>query len=375
VPSSPPREPAAPVWPIIRDALANAGPELRRLIRMVVVFWILMFILQVWDSRNSEGPLGLAEFLSVFLGITGIGLLGLAQTLRLSMEEAAARTPAMRDHPAVARVLLALPAVGFAAGVTLASATLLTVMRGVLGTELPLVIGGTLLYGAFTIVAARTVMLSARTLFTFATQQAEAAATLRTAATAARLEALQARMNPHMLFNALNTVATLVRSNPPAAERVVENLADVLRQTLDRSAIAMGTVGDEVAYVRACLALEEERWGTSLRVSWSVPEDVLTTPMPPFVVQPLVENALRHGLGARLEGGRIEISIRRDGTAVVTTVKDDGPGFRPGWTEGVGLGNLRQRLKALYGDRASLSIETTPGGSEVTVIVNGEMRT
>jgi hypothetical protein len=299
------------VWPIIRDALQSASPRIRRLIRTVAIFWLLMLALQVWDSRNAEGAAGVAEFLSVLLGITGVGLLGLAHTLHLSMEEAAARTRTARDQPAVARVLLALPAVGFAAGVAVGGATLLMIVRAVLGAEVPFAVLGALLYGGLTAVAARPVMLSSRALFTFATQQADAAATLRTAATAARLDALQARMNPHMLFNALNTVAALVRANPPAAERV-----------------------------------------------------------PPFVVQPLVENALRHGLGGRLDGGHIEIAIVRDGLALVATVKDDGAGFRTGWTEGVGLGNLRQRLKAQYGDGASLTIESAPGASRVTVSIS-----
>jgi hypothetical protein len=338
-----------------------------------VLFWLLMLVLQVWDSRNAEGAAGVAEFLSVLFGITGVGLLGLAHTLHLSMDEAAARTRAARDQPAVARVLLALPAVGLAAGVALGGATLLMIMRGVVGAELPFAVLGALFYGGLTAVAARTAMRSSRTLFAFAAQQAEVAATLRTAATAARLEALQARMNPHVLFNALNTVATLVRSNPPAAERVVEDLADVLRQTLDRSALTESTVADEVAYVRACLALEAGRWGGALRVSWAVHDDVVTKAIPPFIVQPLVENALRHGLGGRLDGGHIQIAIVPDNDALVVTVDDDGAGFGPHWREGTGLGNLRQRLDALYGDRASLTVETPPRGARVRIRINEAM--
>ncbi len=360
-------ESSAPVWPIIRDALTSASPPIRRLIRAVVVFWVLMLVLQIWDSRNSEGPLGIAEFLGVFLGITGAGLVGLAHTLQLSMEEAAARAAAVRDQPGVARVLLALPAVGVAAAIALSGAALLTVMRALLGTELPFAIVGVLLYGGLTTVAARMVMRSSRTLFAFATQQAEAAAALRTAATTARLEALQGQMNPHVLFNALNTVATLVRTNPAAAERVVENLGDVLRLTLDRSATTTGTVADEVAYVRACLALEEERWGSHLRVTWRVDDAALACPLSPFVIQPLVENALRHGLGSRIEGGHIQITVARGATDLVITVEDDGTGFRPGWSDGVGLGNLRQRLRALSGDTASLTVHSTNEGSRVTV--------
>jgi LytS/YehU family sensor histidine kinase len=133
-------------------------------------------------------------------------------------------------------------------------------------------------------------------------------------------------------------------------------------------------VRDEVEYVRACLALEEERWGPHLRVTWHVDAGVLSWPLPPFVVQPLVENALRHGLGSRLEGGHIQITIGLHTTALLITVEDDGPGFRPGWSDGVGLGNLRLRLTTLYGERASLTIDSKPEGARVTVSVNGAMR-
>ncbi len=110
-------------------------------------------------------------------------------------------------------------------------------------------------------------------------------------------------MNPHFLFNALNTVASLVRSNPRAAEHVVENLSDVLRMTLARSAERMGTVDDELRYVQAYLALEQERWGDRLRVEGDVGEDARRWPLPPLTLQPVVENALRHGIGSRLVGG------------------------------------------------------------------------
>jgi signal transduction histidine kinase len=366
MPATRPPEAAPGVWTITRTALATASPRVRRLLSRVAVFWIAMVALQIWDSRNGQGASGLAEFLSALLGICGIGLLAIAGTLQLAMQDAAAA----RTHSTsgITRVLLALPAVGFAAGVALGAATLLMIVRATLGAELPFAIAGALLYGGLIVVAARTVTESAQSLFTFAAAEAKAAAEYRGAATAARLDALQARMNPHVLFNALNTVASLVRSNPPAAERVVETLADVMRQTLDRSAGAEGTVAEEVRYVRACLGLDAERWGEHLRVDWTVDDGVLDWPMPPFVVQPLVENALRHGVGSRVDGGRIQIAIRADGDGLQATVQDDGPGFRVNWREGHGLGGLRQRLHTIYGDAASLTVAAAgAGGSSVTV--------
>jgi signal transduction histidine kinase len=362
-----PTEPAA-AWPIIRGALAGGSPQVRRLVRLVGVFVILMIALQIWDSRNSEGAGGVAEFVSVVLGICGIALLGLARALQLSMQDTEHSQPSS-EAPAVARVLLALPAVGFVSGVALAGATVLMAVRGLLGTEWPLAVAGVALYGSLLVVAGTTVLSSTKTLFEFASRQARAAADHRAAATAARLDALHARMNPHVLFNALNTVAALVRSNPPAAERVVETLSDVLRQTLDRSADASGTVADEIAYVRACLSLESERWGDHLRVTWLVDDDVRQWPLPAFVIQPLVENALKHGLGSRIDGGHVRIATTRQGAALRVRVEDDGAGFPARWRDGHGLGNLRQRLEAMYGSRATMTVENLSPGAAVTVLL------
>ena len=145
-------------------------------------------------------------------------------------------------------------------------------------------------------------------------------------ASAAQLAALQARMNPHFLFNALNTVAAVVRSNPSAAERVVENLSDVLRQTLQRSAGSGGTVAEEIEYVRAYLSLEQERWGSPAARRVGRRHRAQSRSLPPLVLQPLVENALRHGIGSRLSGGTIRITVQARAMLTVR-VNDDGPGF------------------------------------------------
>lgn len=370
MPDARPTDPAA-AWPIIRGALAGGSPRVRRVVRLVAIFAILMIALQVWDSRNSAGAAGIAEFMSVTLGICGVSLLGLARALHLSMEESTSAPPSA-DAPAVARVLLALPVVGFAAGIALSGATVLMAVRGILGAELPLAIAGFLLYGALLVVAGMTVLRSTKTLFEFAGRHARAAADHRAAATAARLDALHARMNPHVLFNALNTVASLVRSDPPAAERVVETLSDVLRQTLDRSSDTSGTVADEIAYVRACLSLESERWGDHLRVTWRVDDDVRRWKMPAFVVQPLVENALKHGLGSRIDGGHVHIAVTGLGSDLRVRVEDDGAGFPTRWQDGQGLGNLRQRLQTMYGSRATMTVENLSPGAAVTVQLPGQ---
>jgi hypothetical protein len=355
------------MWPIVRQAFADASPPIRSQFRMIVLFWLVVLVLQVWDSRDGRGAAGVAEFLSALLGATGVALLGVAHTLQRTMEEAASEPQASSDAVAVQQVLRALPACGFAAGAALSGAAVLMLLRALLGAELPLAIVGGTLYAGAVLVAARTVNRSVTTLFVHAARSAAAAAEAKSDAAVAQVTALQARMNPHFLFNALNTVAALVRSDRVAAERVVEDLSDVLRRTLERSAETMSTVREEIDYVRAYLALEQQRWGERLRVEWTVAPAALDAPIPPLVLQPLVENALRHGLGSRIEGGtlRLTAAVARGRLSIV--VEDDGSGFSRGWREGTGLGNLRQRLSTLYGRDGTLSVVDRRPGSRVVV--------
>jgi signal transduction histidine kinase len=357
------------MWSIVRHAFAHASPGIRGQLKWIVGFWLVVMALQTWDSRNGRGPAGIAEFFSAILGASGVALLGLAHTLQQTMHEAAQRRQPSGQAVALQQVLLALPVVGFAAGVMLGGATLLMVLRGALGVELPLVVIGALLYGSLLVLAGMTVTRSVQTLFGHATRHAAAAAEARSEATAAHVAALQARMNPHFLFNALNTVASLVRSDPNAAEHVVENLSDVLRRTLERSSSTAGTVRDEVDYVRTYVALEQERWGDRLHVEWDVADETLDQPLPPLMLQPLVENALHHGLGARVDGCRIRIVVSTAADILTVAVEDDGPGFPRAWRKGTGLGNVSQRLETLYGNTASLRVEDAAPGARVTVSV------
>jgi signal transduction histidine kinase len=361
----------ATLWPIVRESFASAPAPIRAQIRWVGALWVVLVALQIWDSADGRGAAGVAEFLSAVLASTGAALLGVAHALQRTMEEAASRPRPPKEAVAVQQVLLALPAFGFAAGVVLGGAAMLMLMRALLGTEIALAIIASTSYILLVAFAAFTVMRSVRTLYLHAEQQAASAAQARTDAAEARFAALSARMNPHFLFNALNTVAALVRTDPRAAERSVESLSGVLRRTLDRSSESMGTVGEEVEYVSSYLDVEQQRWGDRLRVEWRVDPETLALPLPPFVLQPLVENALHHGLGAKTQGGRLVIRIARDGDRLTVTVEDDGEGFVRGYKERTGLSGLRQRLAALYGDSASVAIESSPGGLVVVSLPIG----
>jgi len=174
-----------------------------------------------------------------------------------------------------------------------------------------------------------------------------------------RLAALQAQLNPHFLFNSLNTIAVLVRDGDTrAAARVIEQLSDVLRSTLNRSQANEVTLEDELALVRQYLAVEEARFSDRLRPVLDVDAATLSAAVPRFALQHLVENALRHGIAKRTDAGRVVVTARRSGEMLELSVEDDGPGLAAGAAEvkGHGLDNTRERLRTLYGDRAALTV-------------------
>jgi LytS/YehU family sensor histidine kinase len=333
------------------------------MVALGVAAWLGVIALQAYDSAGTSGAPGVAEFLSAACGSAG-GMLFMFGSL---LEAGAQVTPSNgRDATraeAFRRLLIALPAIALGAASLLAAAIVLMIVRVTLGTS-PVFAGiMALVFAAVFVLSARSAVRAARLLHAHARAEADAAAAARAEAGEARLAALQARMNPHFLFNALNTVASLIGTDAGAAERATENLARVLRLTLERTAERMGTVGEETDYVRAYLDLEQQRFGGRLRVEWAIDPSAESAPLPPLVLQPLVENALRHGASARMDGITLRLAIARFAGRLTISVDDDGPGFPPRWSEGTGLGNLRQRLASLYGPSASLEIDRgSPGG-------------
>src|SRR5260221_86349 len=181
--------------------------------------------------------------------------------------------------------------------------------------------------------------------------------------TSTRLAALQARLNPHFLFNSLNTIAVLVRDGDGAtATRVIEQLSDVLRSTLARAQAAEVRLDDELALVRQYLAVEQARFSDRLRPSLDVDPATLSAAVPRFALQHLVENALRHGIAKRTDAGRVVVTARRDFDMLELSVEDDGagPAAAPVDLKGHGLDNTRERLRTLYGERGSLVLTAAP---------------
>lgn len=188
----------------------------------------------------------------------------------------------------------------------------------------------------------------------------------------AQVAALRAQMRPHFLFNALNTIAAVVPEDPARAERMIVSLGTLLRRSLERGEAHQVPLRTELELARCYLEIEQARYGDRVRASFDVNPEVADALVPPLVVQPLVENAVRHGLVPRAEGGHVRISAKRRGDRLRLVVADDGVGLPAGDrpAEGIGLGNTRSRLRAGYGSRHRFTVAPRPGGGvEVTVEV------
>ncbi|HEX2835231.1 MAG TPA: histidine kinase [Thermoanaerobaculia bacterium] len=184
----------------------------------------------------------------------------------------------------------------------------------------------------------------------------------------ARLLALKAQLQPHFLFNALNTVSVLMREDVDAAEDVLVRLSALLRRTLDSSAKHEVPLREELAVLEAYLEIERVRFVDRLAYRIDVAPDAEETAVPPLILQPLVENAVRHGIARRVSPGRIEIAVARRGDRVRMSVRDDGPGIEAGARDGVGLSNTRARLEQLYGSRHSFEVTNAPEGGALVAM-------
>lgn len=190
----------------------------------------------------------------------------------------------------------------------------------------------------------------------------------------AELRALQSQINPHFLFNALNTIYGTIDRTSQQARRMVLNLAEILRYALqtDRQFIQLN---EELKIVRAYLEIEKLRLGDRLEIAWSVSEASGSAQIPVLSIQPLVENAIRHGISVKREKGIVRIFAEQRSAGLYIAVEDTGGGFQPEGAlrdpkrAGVGLDNVRQRLKLYYGDNAELKIRSDTTGSLVSFII------
>ncbi len=190
---------------------------------------------------------------------------------------------------------------------------------------------------------------------------------LKRSLAAAQLDALRMKLQPHFLFNTLNAIGSLAQTGETDdVVQMVEHLGTLLRLSMETASRQFVTLDEELRLLNAYLAIEEVRYKDRLVVTRRVDPDTGPALVPNLILQPLVENAIAHGLGGRIDAGRIEVAARRHRAWLELSVVDDGPGLPPGWTlaDGAshGLGNVRERLAALYGEYGRLVVENAPGG-------------
>jgi len=172
----------------------------------------------------------------------------------------------------------------------------------------------------------------------------------------ARLQLLQAQIEPHFLFNSLASVKLLYGKDSEKGRFLLRNLGDYLRIAISRARLRDARLGEEVALARSFLAIFEVRMGARLRVRIDLPAELASALVPPLMLGTLVENAIKHGIGPRASGGTVSLTARRDGSLLEVEVADDGVGFRALSGHGIGLANIRARLDALFAGAGSLEL-------------------
>jgi two-component system, LytTR family, sensor kinase len=189
----------------------------------------------------------------------------------------------------------------------------------------------------------------------------------------ARLDALRLQLRPHFLFNALNTVSSVLEENPRRARRIIGRLGELLRASLRTDTNALVPLKEELELVVAYLEIEGERFGGRLAYSVHIPDGLADTRVPSFILQPLVENAVRHGIAPREGPGHISLRALTTGDFLEIHVEDDGVGISAGAIrDGIGLGNTRRRLRELYQGSASVSLLPRAGaGLDVRIRIPG----
>jgi signal transduction histidine kinase len=190
------------------------------------------------------------------------------------------------------------------------------------------------------------------------------AAQLQSLLNQAQLDALRSQLNPHFLFNSLHSIAELVHQDPKLAEQLIVRLGELLRRALESSKSTDPTLEQELDFIRGYVEIEQMRLGDRLRVTWDVEPDALSARVPGLILQPLVENAIQHGIAPTAMPGALTIRARRSAGFLEIEIRDSGPGLSPSAgsrPQGIGIANTRARLQALYGDRHGFELRQEDG--------------
>ncbi len=199
------------------------------------------------------------------------------------------------------------------------------------------------------------------------------AAELSTQLASAELQVLKAQLHPHFLFNTLHSISSLMHEDIGAADRMLSRLSELLRVVLSNEGRQTVSLRQEVEFLEAYLEIERVRFSDRLRAEVSVDPGTLDAEIPSLLLQPLVENAIRHGIASRTEGGKVQFTALRDNGQLRLTIADDGKGLGTGESQssgrGIGLANVRERLWRLYGDSHTFSLNTSDSGVTVTIAI------
>lgn len=229
---------------------------------------------------------------------------------------------------------------------------------------------GTLLYDGFVLLVWSLLYCGVNDWIELAKQR-ERATKAEAMAHAARLRALQSQLEPHFLFNTLNAISTLVVEGQNSnAARMITRLSDFLRLSLDAAETPEISVAEELEFVRRYLEIEQVRFGDRLRVAIEAPADTMRGLVPALVLQPLIENAVKHGVLPQEQGGSVSVIIARNNGTLRMCVADNGPGLpdKAAVISAVGLSNTAARLAELYGEKSRFSLDSSPGGGVTATI-------
>jgi signal transduction histidine kinase len=190
----------------------------------------------------------------------------------------------------------------------------------------------------------------------------------------AQLQALRAQLHPHFLFNTLNAISTLVHRDPEAADRMIARLSDLLRMILEEVGVQRAPLAKELEFLKSYIEIEQARFADRLTVKFQIAPETLSAYMPYLILQPIVENAIRHGIAPRAQAGLIEVRARREHDFLLLEVCDNGVGIPEGVKstsrKGTGISSSRERLEKLYGDKCRFEIRNrSTGGVEVTLAI------
>jgi two-component system, LytTR family, sensor kinase len=199
------------------------------------------------------------------------------------------------------------------------------------------------------------------------------ASQLETQLATTRLQVLKTQLHPHFLFNTLNAISELIHKDPESAERMIGDLSDLLRMSFEKLEVQEVSLKQELEFLEKYLEIEQMRFHDRLKVEMKIAPETLDAKVPNMILQPLVENAIKHGLAPRAEGGKIEIGANRSNGSLELSVTDNGVGVPFGdvqdIAEGVGLSNTRRRLRHLYGERHKFDLAAEKGGLKVNLTI------